>query len=191
MGEKSDGEGSWQLKLLHPQAHMRLETRLLPGERLDILAMIGGERIAFELKYLVHRLTVSWAGELFELPAQAAHDIRRYDFVKDVGRLERHLDHGVADQGFAILLTNEPNHWQASSRGDVADAAYRLTEGRSLTGVLGWGERAGHGTTAGREAAIALRGTYELAWRPYSVTGGEEGHREFRYLVVQVVQSSG
>ncbi len=176
---------AWQLKLHYPAAHIRLETRPRRDMRLDILTVLGGRRVAFELKYLVTRLTAEYEGEVFELPSQAAHDIRRYDFVKDISRLESLLDGGLADLGFALLLTNDANHWRACTRVDVADAAFRLTEGRSLSGSLGWATSAGSGTIKGREEPIVLHGAYELAWRPFGSVGGK-GSGEFRYLLVSL-----
>ncbi|HZL04881.1 MAG TPA: hypothetical protein VFE45_05605 [Coriobacteriia bacterium] len=51
-------------------------------------------------------------------------------------------------------------------------------------GSRGWGPGAGDGTTKGRSEALAIRGTYELAWRDYSSLGGRNG--DFRLLVVPV-----
>src|SRR3954466_3157573 len=79
---------AWEIHKAHSDARIRLETRPRPGVRLDVLATVGGVRVAFELKYLLRKLTATVDGELFELPNQSAQDTRRYDFVKDVARLE-------------------------------------------------------------------------------------------------------
>ena len=69
---------------------------------------------------------------MFELPFQSAQEVRRYDFVKDVARLEVLRAGGAADDGFAIVLTNDPSYWQGGEREGVADAAFRLGEARYL-----------------------------------------------------------
>lgn len=177
---------AWQLQLDHPDARIRLETRPLAGKSvfLDLLLELDGVRTAIELKYLVRSLTIEIDGELFELRAQSAHDVRRYDVVKDVVRLEAILAAGAADEGVMIALTNDPAYWTPGRDGTV-DAAFRLHEGITLSGTVGWAMHAGEGTTAKRTEALALCGAYALRWRNYSDTGDRAGR--FRALVVPVV----
>jgi hypothetical protein len=176
---------AWQLQQLYPAARIRLETRARPGVRLDVLVLVDGCRIAFELKYLLRKLSTTIEDEQFELPFQGAQDTRRYDFIKDVGRLEVLLHDGLADIGYAIALTNDPLYWQGGEREDVADAAFRLGEGRTLAGVADWSAQTGAGTKRFREQPLSLSGSYELQWRDFShVEGGRYGL--FRYLVVAV-----
>jgi hypothetical protein len=72
--------------------------------RPDVLAVIDGRRVAFELKYLLRDLTTTIDDELFSLPNQSAQDTPRYDFAKDVARLEVLTSEGYADDGFSIAL---------------------------------------------------------------------------------------
>lgn len=46
--------------------------------------------------------------------------------------------------------------------------------------MLQWSDRAGKGTTKGREVPLLLSGRYPLAWRDYSSLGCSAGI--FRYL---------
>ena len=72
---------AWQVRTAHPSVRVRLETRPLPGMRLDLLLSSADASActAVELKYL----TRAWAGEIsgerFELKNQGAQDIRAYD----------------------------------------------------------------------------------------------------------------
>ena len=50
---------AWQLRSAHPDARIRLETRPRPGVRLDVMALIGGRRVAVELKYLLRDLSAT------------------------------------------------------------------------------------------------------------------------------------
>lgn len=176
---------AWQLHRTHPQARIRLETRPRPGVRLDVLALIDGKRIAFELKYLLRTLSATIEDEVFELPFQGAQDTRRYDFIKDVGRLEILVSDGLADEGFAVALTNDPIYWQGGNRENVADAAFRLDEGCTLAGVMDWAAHTGPGTKKDRETPLTLIRSYELQWRDFSRIAGER-YGAFRYLVVRV-----
>ncbi len=180
---------AWQLQLDHPSARIRLETRPLVGKSvfLDLLLELDGVRTAIELKYLVRSLTTEIDGERFELRAQSAHDVRRYDVVKDIARLEAVVAAGAADEGVMIALTNDSAYWTAGREGTV-DAAFRLHEGITLRGTVGWAAHAGDGTTAKRTEPLALVGSYPLRWRSYSDTGDRAG--EFRCLLVPVFDGS-
>jgi hypothetical protein len=176
---------AWQLHTTHPEARVRLETRPARGVRVDVLATINGIRTAFELKYLVRGIKVTFDGELFELPNQGAQDLRRYDFVKDVARLEVMLRDGAAHEGYAIALTNDPSYWQGGDYSRFIDAAFRIDEGRKIEGVLRWAAHAGAGTTRGRDDAIALTGSYDAGWRDFSKVP-DARYGSFRYLAVEV-----
>lgn len=176
---------AWQIHQQHPDARIRLETRPRPGVRLDVLVLLGSTRIAFELKYLLRTLRTTIEDESFELPFHGAQDTRRYDFISDIARLEVLRQSGYADAGFSIALTNDPAYWQGGNREDVADAAFRLGEGRTLRGAVAWAAHTGAGTMRGRENPIDLIGSYELVWRDFSTLEGAR-NGQLRYLVVQV-----
>jgi hypothetical protein len=149
---------AWELHVEAPDGRVRLETRPLPGRSvfLDLAAVIDGTRVALELKYLTRPFTATLDGEVFQLRHQAAHDVRRYDVVKDICRLEEVVATGAADIGFAVILTNDPAYGHAG-RTDTSDAAFRIPEGGALDGTLTWAASAAAGTTKGRETAIAIR----------------------------------
>jgi hypothetical protein len=181
---------AWQLQLDHPSAIIRLETRPLAGRAvfLDLALNIDGVRIAIELKYLVRALVTEVDGERFELRAQSAHDVRRYDVVKDLRRLEEVVDAGAADVGVMVAITNDPAYWVPGREGTI-DAQFRLHDGAALAGILGWAEHAGAGTIEKRTELLALGGSYVVAWSDYSDTGDRSG--KFRQLLLEVVGTSG
>jgi hypothetical protein len=175
---------AWRLHEHWPTAQVRLETRPLPAEALylDIWFRIGQDAWAIELKYPARGLTTVVDDERFVLRNHAAQDLLRYDFIRDIVRLEHITEQRQGVQGLALLLTNDPNLWQVSDRTDTIDAAFRLHHGQTLSGTLGWGERAGLGTTKGRETPHQLAAAYTLAWEDYSVVDGQP----FRFLPVYV-----
>lgn len=176
---------AWKLQQLLPDARVRLEYKPFPAERfyLDIWLRNGEELVCIELKYPTRRLLVEANGEKFELRDQAAQDITRYDFVKDLTRIERIVD-AQSGAGCAILLTNDSAYWKEALRADSVDAAFRVAEGRELSGALAWAPHAGRGTMRGREAELNLRHSYRLSWRDYSQFSGAYGR--FRYLLASV-----
>jgi hypothetical protein len=179
---------AWNIQLRHPDAAIRLETRPERGIRLDVLVDHAGERTAIELKYLSARFQGTVNGETFDLPNQAAQDISRHDFVKDVSRVERFVADGIADVGWAVALTNDGSYWRTGWKLDPVDAAFRINEGRTLEGSLGWGALAGAGTTAKRDKALALVGSYACNWHDYSsITLATGKAVVFRYLAIEAV----
>ncbi len=176
---------AWQLQLDHPESHIRLETRPLRDRAvfLDLAVNIAGMRTAVELKYLASGLVCDVDGERFELRAQSAHPVRRYDVVKDVRRLEDVVEAGAADVGVMVAMTNDSSYWTPGRPGTI-DAAFRLHEGAVLTGRVGWAAHAGAGTTSKRMEIISLAGSYPVAWSDYSDVGERAGR--FRMLLLDV-----
>ena len=148
---------------------------------LDILATHRGAPVGLELKYWSRRLELEVDGEPFALKEQGAQDLSRYDFWKDVRRLEQLRDAGHLQGGFVIALTNDQGFWRPG-RGGANDEAFRMHEGREVAGSLAWSARAGRGTTRGREQSHELRGRYTTRWRDYSRPGGSL----FRVLVLPI-----
>jgi hypothetical protein len=178
---------AWELQRSFPDSKIRLEYKPFPAERfyLDILFRLGQTAAAIELKYPTRRLSGVVHGESFELRDQAAQDVIRYDFVKDLVRLERIAREVPGTVGYAILLTNDSSYWKESLRPRSVDAAFRLDEARTLAGQLAWAAHAGAGTVIRREAALTLSGNYQLGWLDYSQVPSSRYGR-FRYLLVEI-----
>lgn len=179
---------AWLIHLHQPDARIRLEYRPLPHEPLylDLWVQDDQHALAIELKYPTRRLSVEHAGEQFSLRNQAAQDLTRYDFVKDIRRLERIVLARPGVTGYAILLTNDSSYWTLSRRPGTVDAAFRLHDGAQLMGSLGWAAHAGVGTMVKREAPLELIGSYSASWRDYSAVNTLQSTELFRCLLVQV-----
>lgn len=179
---------AWQQEV--PGAAVRLEYRLpsdveVSREYADLWVRDSSSTTYLELKYWTRSFDFTVAEERFMLSNQAAQDLSRYDFVKDLARVSRTVTGGHADRGGVIAVTNDPGYWTESDWFDrtTIDAAFRLHEGRVLDGDLAWAATAG-GTTRGRERPIQLAGPYVCHWRSYSNIATRNG--EFRYLFIPV-----
>lgn len=113
---------------------------------------------------------------------QAAQDLGRYDFLKDIARIERYVETHPGSEGYVVLLTNDPTYWKQSKKAHSIDAAFRIHEGRSITGELAWGTEASQGTMKARESAIQIRASYESAWHDFSHIDQEL----FRYIEIHI-----
>lgn len=181
---------AWEIHLQDPDCLVRLEYKpSFMNQRiyLDIFirALNSKKVIVFELKYKTRGLDVEIGGEGYNLLDQSAQDLARYDFLKDISRLENmmtHIDKGV---GYALFLTNDSAYWKPPLRGDTIDADFRIHSGRVLNGDLKWKPRASKGTTHGREAPVSIRGSYDLKWQDYS-RPSRVSYGRFRYLLVKV-----
>lgn len=177
---------AWQWQQRAQEAKIRLEYPLPSEDRrtyADLWIQEAGITSYLELKYWKRGLRVISSGERFNLVDQGAHDISRYDFLRDLKRVERMVRSGHANRGAVVALTNDPLYWTAGT-GDTVDADFRLHDGRLLSGELAWGPDAGTGMTKGREQSLRFVGAYRCHWLPYSQLPGQYG--EFRYLCLAV-----
>lgn len=177
---------AWAIRETNADIPIRLEFRPFANDALYIDVWLANEPpIAIELKYPARSADMTVGRERFLLKNHSAQDLTRYDFWKDVTRLERVTTAFPGTLGFAILLTNDRSYWLPSSRPITIDAAFRLHEGRTVSGDLSWMTHAGAGTTKNRERTLPVSGRYDLSWRTYSNVGTDR-YSELRYLLVAV-----
>jgi len=162
---------AWEAHQIDPELQIRLETHPEPNVRLDLLLTHPDLRAytVVEPKYL----TALWSGlvngEQFALKNQGAQDVRAYDIVKDIGRLERFVAGKPGWNGTFIAISNDPAYWRPVTHGRATNAAaFRLYEGITLSGTRSSGPNTRAGTMRNREAPIELRGVHRLRWRDYS-----------------------
>ena len=179
---------AWQIHEAMPDNQVRLEVDVMQVEHqrrfLDIWLPVEG--VAIELKYKTRGLDLEQDDESFALRDQSAQDQGRYDFLRDIQRLE--LMRSKLEQckaGYAVLLTNDSSYWKVPTHRDTVDAALRVHEGREVSGALAWSARASSGTVGGRKSPIQIRGSYRLRWQEYSSFPGKS-YGSFRYLAVSV-----
>lgn len=174
---------AWMIRQDMPDSLIRLERPYRLDGRNVYLDLFIGEpsrrKLAIELKYKTREEIAIHEEEEFRLKNQGAQDLARYDFLWDVSRLEKLVDRGEANVGYAIFLTNDPTYWVEPKSTETIDAQFRLHEGRNLRGKLAWQGEPKSGTIKGREAPIVLRSGYSSVWRNYS----KPGKSEFRFLV--------
>ena len=184
-----------QIGKMMPDSQIRLD-RPLKGVYLDIwISDQSDQQVAVELKYKTKPLLALDNGEVFYLKEQGAGNHGCYDFLKDVERVES------VKRGFAIILTNDPSYWtEGSVRKDSNYYAFRIHEGRKLSGELRWKDpEKGSAKRGNRQKPIKLSGSYNLQWQDYSEIhplslgkhqqlGIKGKHLQFRYLAVAVAK---
>jgi hypothetical protein len=178
-------ELAWELRECIPDCEVRLERPIIGAFRgaVDIVILWQGVQYGLELKYLTRKLDIIHNSEPFNLKAHGATDLRRYDICKDIWRLEN-FNSAYGGRSMVVVLTNEAAYWKSPQHDRHFDAAFRVFEGRSLSGILGWDNAASSGTTKGRTSEISLRSEYQLFWQDYSDLGNTAGR--FKYLLIEV-----
>ena len=177
---------AWHIKELDPSSHIRLEIKPFPekSKRMHLDIWVPSEGTAIELKFLTRRIGFKHGDEAYLLSNQQSTQ-GCYDFVKDIGRIERIVTGRIdAVRGFAVHLTNDSRYWCPTSPTWETnnDAQFRIHEGIVLTGTRSW--RSGS-SWKNREDSIELRGEYTMHWYDYSNLGAQK-NSHFRYLAVEV-----
>lgn len=183
---------AWELHRQFPDSSVRLERPLRANGKLlhlDFLIQLQDRSIAIELKYKTRKLVIDAELESLSLKEHGAQDLGRYDFIKDIERLENITSSLDRCDGIAILLTNDSTYWKARTGSRVTfDSAFNISEGALLNGSLAWGDGTSDGTKKNREKILQLLGDYKLNWNDFSLID-QEKHGQFRYLAVQVAAS--
>jgi hypothetical protein len=67
-------------------------------------------------------------------------NIRAYDIVKEISRVERFISGAASADGAVIVLANDPSYWRpAKIDGTSNAAAFRVSEGVVPNGTRSWG----------------------------------------------------
>ena len=198
---------AWEIHK-NPGTKVRLEKKMtLPNQNddeddknlyIDIWVEFNRKKYGIELKYKTKKVDIELDGERYILKEQAAQDFARYDYLKDVHRLEEFKEKKQIDKiniGYAVFLTNDHLYWGKSKRADTAnDKDFRIYEGRTIAGGkdLSWrhkdektkkiieGPSDFVKKNPRRKGKILLKQDYKIKWQIYN----EEGH--FKYLLLGI-----
>lgn len=188
---------AWALHDQDTNLEIRLE-KCIDGKYIDIWLENKDKVYAIELKYKTRNqknndrlVELNHNGEAFILKNQGAQDIARYDFLKDIKRLEELKNfEGKNYAGYAIFLTNEPLYWKEPKKKDTCDKEFRIHDDRVFKEgkTYKWAKQTGKGTKKGRTKPIKLNLGTTLKWKKYSDFAIDEYRKinTFRYLLVEV-----
>ena len=187
---------AWKIHEECPDYNVRLEKREVVDKReiyFDLFIFKDDEVIPIELKYKTRKLNIEIPlnnrikiKEKYKLKDQVAHDISRYDFMKDISRIEK-----SNKSGFAIFLTNDKLYWETSAYSGYDDAFKIYEDRKILKGEkLSWSEKAALRTTKGHKSPIEFKNNYVFNWEDYSdLTNyaiSDNPNTTFRYLLVEI-----
>jgi hypothetical protein len=159
---------------------------------IDIIVKLENTIYPIELKYKTLSFlnektksrTVKDYNEYYNLKNQGAQDLGRYDYLKDIQRIEQFSKNKDYEKdfecGYAILLTNDISYWD-NDKANCVDVQFSLKDNRTTPKKMSW-ENAGKGTTKGRENPIELNNKYTIKWNEYSKFK-EIKNGEFKYCL--------
>jgi len=171
---------AWEIRKNFENSKVRLERPFKIGNKifyLDIFLEIDGEKIGIELKYKTTYLNKNIAGEEYFLKKQGAQDFGRYDFCKDVFRIEKLIEEKHIDRGFTIFLTNDKSYLNGNGQSETIDSQFRLSPQAILKGELDWNENR---SWLKRRDKLNLRGEYPLLWDDFNK------EHNFKILVLEI-----
>ena len=150
------------------------------------MGVLGGSRIALELKYPKRRFTgtavTDGEAEDFDLPEGGAPDVDAAAIWHDAERIERLLDEGTVVSGATLALSNYPFWSDATLRLGAKAYAFRLWEGREVQHeALQWDGAAISYDTG----PVTLTSRYPLTWYDLSSPAGHPDGTEFKYLILE------
>lgn len=131
---------------------------------IDIVVRRGQEFLPVELKYKlkavqgsISRLGVKNIKNIEIIPNQAAQNLGRYAFWKDVKRVELVKKfYPTVKNGLAVFVTNDETYLKSKEGTDYY--GFRMIEGDTISGVLKWEKE------KDKYPAITLDGTYQVKW---------------------------
>lgn len=180
---------AWEIQSAFPHYDIRLEYNPQAFDSrtyIDIWIRTNtGDNIAIELKYKTKNTKIKIKEEVFELQNHGAPANNRFLVVKDVHRIDHVVKKVPRTTGYVIFLTNNQEYWQAWKVKDTKDKAFRLQEGRILTGTLKWRDNTAISTINKLGESLSLNGEYSLIWENY-VNFSRVRYGAFKFLMVKV-----
>lgn len=166
---------AWKIKELFPKVEIRLEYipwKVDASMHIDIVVFSEGKMIPIELKYKPKLTKIMIEDEEIYLKNQSACDQGRYDFLKDIQRMESFKASGYpVKEAYVIIMTNDSGYWRKSKRSDTDDPPndeeFRIHEGGVISGERHWKVKAGVGSTKDRKKPIIFKNSYQINWKDY------------------------
>lgn len=181
---------AWKIKELFPKIEIKLEYipwKFDTSMHIDIVVISKGKMIPIELKYKPKLTKIMVNDDEIFLKNHSAQDCGRYDFLKDIQRMESFKASGYpVEEAYVIIMTNDSGYWRKSKRSDTDDPPndeeFRIHEGSVISGERHWKEKAGVGTTKNRQKPILLKNIYQINWNDYQPVENSL----FKYVLLKI-----
>ena len=160
---------AWLIKELYPSLTVNLERKLQVDEkdRTDLVVSNSKSIVPVELKYKTIKSDVNVKGERFVFKYHGAHDFTRYDFLRDIVRIETLVGSvNSIEEGYVVIVTMDESVFKVARAGSLS-ASFPIEQGRVINGVYSYSEQA-KVKYPERADALEVVGHYEALWQEYS-----------------------
>lgn len=182
----------WELKRLNNDFQIIMErpfqfedkSKKHPKIELDLLIENGLEKYGIELKYVTKKLNTKIGKEKFELKDHMATNLRRYDFYKDINRLEYLKTNNEINKGYVIFLTNVDSYQKNETSGMAKE--FNFADGCKIIpkDEYYWiGEKINEKSIgSSRNENIKIEQQYDCRWSKYSTID----NHVFKYILLEI-----
>ncbi len=150
---------------------------------IDLFIDYDAKKIGIELKYKTQILSRKTQEECFNLKQHSAHPLGRYDFYKDISRLENWINKKEINHGFAIFLTNDGNYLKHHNEFNLGSAKIEKNNYDWLNY-----KKSSHGTN--RKDGIIFGYNYSIQWQKCNNLNEElkntKGNNVFQFLILEI-----
>lgn len=192
---------AWELKKFLPSAQLFFEYDVLINTiiyRVDLVVEDGGKWYYFEFKYQTSACCTNRNGVIINLSNKGAQDLMRYDYLKDIHRLEtiKRAYPVNFGEGFAIILTNDRLIYSSpKSNACTLDYLFRIHDRGGLAnnsfypipGQVVWNNAhlpISHWTRTGKRSVTFAVQPINTIWTNYSsFTDLNNISHDFKYLL--------
>lgn len=151
---------------------------------IDIVVLLDNKYfIPIELKHKTKETTIVYNNTSIRLGNQGASDLGKFDYLVDIQRIEYLKDTFGFEEGYSIMLTNDPTYYKSNTRKTLS-SEFDISNGLLKTGTLTWGQNSSIYKKNHRLESITLEDEYYLDWKIYSKT--EVSFGEF-YILISMI----
>lgn len=169
--------------------HLEFPSEIIGTNRFvyyDIVVQENTQYFVIELKYKTKEDEITYKGENYPLKNQAAQDLGRFDYLKDISRIEQWSILNPNRQfggGVAIILTNDSSYWTRDGK-NCNYEEFSLKDGlKIMAGKKNWKSGTTPASTGiNRISGLTLRDNYSINWNGYC--SGKK--YEFKYLIEEI-----
>ena len=180
----------WELKVIDNSLEIVMErpySNFSKRVHIDLIIIDtpNNKKYAIELKYATKFLKYTDKNDSYSLTNHNAQNQKRYDFYRDISRVEKLIQDKEINEGYTILLTNDlsyllPHNGGASKLNfsdnhSIAPGSYKLDDTASET------------DKKGRTNPIKINQTISCNWKTYiDKLKGSKENQIFKYLILQI-----
>lgn len=149
---------------------------------IDIYFKKDNKEYFLELKYKTKKFEVYCNEMNYILKDQKACDLGRYDFIKDISRLERIICGQQNKFGYVIFLSNDEKYLQGTKETNQ-DFSFNIENNITIThGEKSWSEEKNIKNLGSRRNSLDINNDYCVKWKDYSIFE----NIKFNYLLIKI-----